>query len=321
MESANSLIPRLPAPCPSSRKAFLPRAGLAFLLLSGTVAWLWGFPHWGGRLLVAFPVLATLGCATFWNWHLRAGALPKGWAAVFTVLFFVQMALFVASSQHSTSASLEAIGSGNFVYLLFWTFALQEREPGLRPLATFALMMSVGILAMPAVVIGGVLLSLLFFLDQRKSSFGFVNFFLLLFTPVILCVITLTLLNILSWGSIHEAIRVFRAHAYEGTREKFWMLPAVGPILVCGILLSRLLERKSRSCDLAFIALLFFLATAGRAHWTPNALAFFDLSIVAFAGASCFVSLSPPQTRVGRLAVLSTLSLGLGLVMSAACPR
>ena len=96
------------------------------------------------------------------------------------------------------------------------------------------------------------------------------------------------------------------------------MLPAVGPILVCGILVGRLLERKSRSCDLAFIVLLLFLATAGRVRWMPNALSFFDLSIVAFAGASCFVSLSPPQTRIGRLAVLSTLSVGLGLVMSAA---
>ncbi len=317
MESASSLKPRLPARCPSSRRALLPRAGLAVLLVAGIAVWLWGFPRWEGRVLFAIPVLAAAGCAGFWNWHLRAGSLPKGWAAIFAFLFFAQMALFIVRFQHLPSAALAAIGSGNFVYLLFWTFAMQEREPGLRPLATFALMMSVGVLAMPAVVIGGVLLSMVFFLDQRKSSLGFVNLFLLLFTPVMLCVITLTLLDVLSWGSIHEAIRGIRAHAYEGNTEKFWMLPTVGPILVCGILLSRLLERKSRSCDLAFIALLLFLATAGRAHWMPNALSFFDLSIVAFAGASCFVSLSPPQTRVARLAVLSTLSLGLGLVMAA----
>ncbi len=315
MESANSLKPRLPARCLSSRRAFLPRVGLAVLLVSGIAVWLWGLPRWEGRVLFAIPVLAAAGCAIFWNWHLRAGSLPMGWAAVFAALFCAQMALFIARFQHSPSAALAAIGSGNFVYLLFWTFAMQEREPGLRPLATFALMMSVGILAMPAVVIGGVLLSMVFFLDQRKSSFGFVNLFLLLFTPVLLCVITLTLLDVLSWGSIHEAIRVLRAHDYQGNTERFWMLPAAGPVLVCGTLLSRLLERKSRSSDLAFIALLLFLATVGRAQWMPNAVSFFDLSIVAFAGASCFVSLSPPQSRFGRIAVLSTLSFGLALVV------
>ena len=318
MESASSLKPKLPARCPSGHKALLPRAGMAVLLASGVAVWLWDLPHWEGRVLFAIPVLAAAGCSTFWNWHLRSGSLPRHWAAVFAVLFFAQMALYIARFQHSPSAALAAIGSGNFVYLLFWTFAMQDREPGLRPLATFALMMSVGILAMPAVVIGGVLLSLVFFLNQRKSSFGFVNLFLLLFTPVLLCVITLTLLDVLSWGSVHEAIRGLRAHAHQGNAERLWMLPAVGPILVCGVLFSRLLERKSRSCDLAFIALLLFLATAGRAHWMPNALSFFDLSIVAFAGASCFVSLSPPQTRASRLAVLSTLSFGLGLMLSGA---
>jgi len=216
MELASSLRPRSPARCPSGREALLPRAGLAVLMVSAIAVWLWGLPHWEGRVLFATPILAAAGCSTFWNWHLRAGSLPRGWAAIYAFLFFAQMALFIARFQHSPSAALAAIGSGNFVYLLFWTFATQEREPGLRPLATFALMMSVGVLAMPAVVIGGILLSLVFFLGQGKSSFGFVNHFLLLFTPVMLCVITLTLLDFLSGGSIHEAIGLLRATCLSG---------------------------------------------------------------------------------------------------------
>jgi hypothetical protein len=315
MESASTLSPKLPAPCPAHR-AFLPRAGLALLLAGGTAAWLWGrLPPWEGRMLFAVPLLAALGCSIFWNWHLRAGSVPKGWAAAYCLLFFSQMVLFIVRFQPSPSASLEAIGSGNFVYLLFWTFGLHEREPGLRPLATFALMMSVGILAMPAVVIGGVLLSLAFFLNQRKTSLGAFNLFLLLFTPALLCVMALVFMDIVSWGSIHNTLSAFRVNTHSGSNEKFWMLPWEGPVLVCGVLLTRLLEGKSRSCDVALIALLFFLATVGRAHWMPNALSFFDLSIIAFAGASCFVSLSPPQSRFMRMTVLSALSLGLALVL------
>ena len=315
MESASTLNPKLPAPCPAHR-ALLPRTGLALLLAAGTGAWLWGLPHWEGRMLFALPLLALLACTVFWNWHLRAGSLPTGWTAVFCLLFCSQMVLFMARFQPSPSASLEAIGSGNFVYLLFWTFAMQEREPGLRPLATFALMMSVGILAMPAVVIGGVLLSMAFFLSQRKTSLGALNLFLLLFTPVLLCVVSLGLLDAVSWGSIHKAFRGFWVQTHSGNNERFWMLPWEGPILICGVLLSRMLERKSRACDVAFIALLFFLATVGRAHWMPNALSIFDLSIIAFAGASCFVALSPPEGRSARMLVLSTLSFCLGLALS-----
>jgi hypothetical protein len=233
---------------------------------------------------------------------------------VFALLFFGQMALFILLFQTSPSASLEAIGSGNFVYFLFWTFALQEREPGLRPLATFALMMSIGVLAMPAVVVGGVLLSLVFFLDQRKTPLGLVNLFLLLFTPVLLCVISFAFLDLLSWGSIHEAVRDLRGHSYAASADRFQFMPAV---LLCGVLLSRLLERKSCSFDLALIGLLLFLATVGRAHWMPNAVTFFDLSMISFAGASCLTALAPPQTLLGRLTVLTTLNLSLGLVLCA----
>jgi len=267
-------------------------------------------------MLFALPLVALLACTVFWNWHLRATSLPSGWAAAFCVLFCSQMILFVARFQPSPSASLEAIGSGNFVYLLFWTFAMQEREPGLRPLATFALMMSVGILAMPAVVIGGVLPSIAFFLSQKKTSLGTLNLFLLLFTPVLLCVVSLGLLDIVSWGSIHETFRGFWMQMHSGNKEGFWTLPWEGPILICGVLLSRLLERKSRACDVALIALLFFLTTVGRAHWMPNALSIFDLSIIAFAGASCLVALSPPEGRFARMLVLSTLSVCQGLALS-----
>jgi hypothetical protein len=83
------------------------------------------------------------------------------------------------------------------------------------------------------------------------------------------------------------------------------------------VLLSRLLERKSCSFDLALIGLLLFLATVGRAHWMPNAVTFFDLSMISFAGASCLTALAPPQTLLGRLTVLTTLSLSLGLVLCA----
>jgi hypothetical protein len=224
------------------------------------------------------------------------------------------MALFILLFQTSPSASLEAIGSGNFVYFLFWTFALQEREPGLRPLATFALMMSIGVLAMPAVVVGGVLLSLVFFLDQRKTPLGLLNLFLLLFTPVLLCVISFAFLDLLSWGSIHEAVRDLRGHSYAVGADRFQIMPAV---LLCGVLLSRLLERKSCSFDLTLIGLLLFLATVGRAHWMPNGVTFFDLSMISFAGASCLTALAPPQTLLGRLTVLTTLSLTLGLVLCA----
>ncbi len=266
-------------------------------------------------MLFALPLFAVLACSAFWNWHLRWGSLPAGWAAVYCALFCSQMILFIARFQASPMASLKAIGSGNFVYLLFWTFGLQEREPGLRPLATFALMMSVGVLAMPAVVIGGVLLSLAFFLNQRKTTLGALNLFLLLFTPALLCVVSLAFLDIVSWGSIHEWLRALGARAYSGRNEMFWMLPWEGPVLVCGVMLSRLFERKSRSCDVALAALLLFLATVGRAGWMPNAVSFFDLSIVAFAGATCFVSMSPPQGRLARITVLATLSLSLGLTL------
>ena len=314
MESASTLSPKLGAPCPAHR-VVLPRAGLALLLAGGTAAWLWGLPPWEGRMLFVVPLFAALGCSIFWNWHLRSGSLPRGWAAVYCLLFCGQMLLFSAQFQPSPVASLEAIGSGNFVYLLFWTFGLHEREPGLRPLATFALMMSVGILAMPAVVIGGILLSLLFFLNQRKTSLGAFNLFLLLFTPVLLCLISLTLLDIVSWGSIHETLRTLRLHTHSGNNERFWMLPWEGPILVCGVMLSRLSEHKSHSGDVALVALLVFLATVGRARWMPNPLSFFDLSLIACAGASCFVSLSPPQSRFARITVLATLSFSLALVL------
>lgn len=313
MESASSLRLKSPAPKPSTRSALLPRAGLTLLLAAWILAWMKTVPQWESRIYFALPLILVLSFCLFWNFRVCVAGLPWGWSVTFAGLLAGQLSLWAVHLQTAPVALLKALGSAVFVYILLWIFAMHERDPGLRPLATSALMMSIGILALPPVVIGCALLSLAFFLDQRRALRSTVNLLLLLFTPVVLCVLSLTILDMLSWGSIREVLRVVRLNHNNDNTWGITLHVGASLAVVGGVLLSRLIERESRPGDLALVGLLLFLGTAGRAYWMPGALSIADLSVIAYAGAASLLALSPPRALFARLAVL--FSLGLGMAM------
>jgi hypothetical protein len=287
----------------------------AVLLLLTTLVVAWAVSHHLSYASLFLPVVLTIVLALGWMFHLRAGSMPGDWAFVFAVMFAGQVLWAILRLRPPGSVPLLAFGNGLFVYAMLWVFAIHEREPGLRPLATAALTLSLGIVAAPPVVIACVLLSLVFFLDQRKVFRSTTNLLLLLFTPVLLCVLTIAAVDVVTQGSVRSAGRGFwtanQTATGLGTGRELIPQQLGGFFLAFGALLSRLWERQSRACDLALIGLLGFLTTIGRAHWMPSPLSITDLSMLAYAGGACLVALNPPRTRIGRLVAFLSLAVGL----------
>lgn len=287
------------------------------LLLVPLLAVAWLGPQLWNRAPIVLPLLLTAICSAAWMLHLRAESLPRAWAALFCLMASAQLASTILHTRPAGWVAVQAFGNAVFVYAMLWVFAMHDREPGLRPLASAALVMSIGILAAPAVVIACAVLSLLLFLDQRKALRNLGDLLLLLFTPVLLCLVAMKVLDMLAWRSTRGAFDVIwatKARLGDGLTEAEGLSHQLsGFCFASGALLSHVWERHSRTCVLALIGLLAFVTTIGRARWMPDPIPATEISVLSYAGAACLIALNPPRSNFARLIVFGFSGMALWL--------
>jgi hypothetical protein len=316
MASAGSRALKLPRP-------HRPKASAGTMLERALVAGLFVYI----ALAVArYPVMAlwsrawtalaaAVGVSAFWWAHLEMAGLRRAWglAAASIVLFWLAAPWLGDSGELRDWVSM--LGCGLFVYAMVWVYASHEREPGLQPLATAALVLSIGILAKPAVVAGCACLSLVVFIDERRQVGGWWRSLLLLLTPVLLCAGLLGILNNLWSGGLVGLM--WGANLPQSIPARIWSLTGMAgeAHLLCfplGVLAAQLLEGKSHKTALAYLFLIAFTGVVGTAAWMPHRLNVADFTSVVVAGGCSLLALDPPRHWFCRMLALAGMALAVG---------
>jgi len=317
MASADTREMRFSAPAQSTASG----AGWGMVAVLGALAVVWvGLvsQHWvrGRWAMTATAILLTIAVCSFWRLHLLQSLSP-GWSTLLTSLVACQLCLLLARRPGGFLMGwLGASGCAIFVYAMLWTFSQREQEPGLQPMATAALVLSIGVIAKPAVVLCCILLSLLVFLDERNRVGNAWHGALLLLTPVVLCL--LSALG-LSYIARHAGVELFWNPMADGADT----VPEIGPrslhflsaqkpaLWFClGSLMGRAVEGRVKSLDAATLFLLFFLPVIGGTHRIPHPMTTLDFSLVVYSGAGALLALDPPQTALGKIVVVAGTALG-----------
>jgi hypothetical protein len=102
---------------------------------------------WTAQLIAA-------GVSALWWMHLEMVGMRRLWGMAAASILLLLLAGPWLRETENLRAWLGTLGCGLFVYAMIWVYAAHEREPGLQPLATAALVLSIGVLAKPAVVAG-----------------------------------------------------------------------------------------------------------------------------------------------------------------------
>jgi len=312
MASASSQTRRSPTPARSERDTFWARllgTAISLLVVSTVVQHL--YPNrLSGSVLVFFMAAAL---AATWCLHLRDAGLPHGWSLTLGVL---SVGIVWGEFHHilvgSLGACWSALGSGLFVYLMVWVFGMHEREKGLQGLATAALALSIGMLARPPVILGCVLLSLILFVDERRSWGSALSSLLLLLTPVLLCAVLLGFLSYFWPGGVLSTLWNLGttgnggATNGEGGYSADLLRETATFIFVAGILAVRLFERRSGKTDLALVFLMLTICAVGGRPWMPGRLSADEVRFILTCGAASLLASSPPAFLAERLLVTAT---------------
>jgi hypothetical protein len=262
-----------------------------------------------GAMATSAAALSVSAAYALWYLHLGSGVLRWYWTCPLSVLMACQV--LPAILQQPAIPGLvwfEALGCGLFVYAMIWVAAMHEREPGLQPVATLALLLSLGVLSKPALAIACALLSVVLFFGSRRRFGGILGSTLLLFTPTVLCSVAIVAVNILTSGAIDGAIShpmeipALQSMSKMGVPLLLQAAPALWFALA--VLSSRSVERKSGIPDLSYFLVIAFAATAGIARWMPDPLSAIDIRMILYAGAACLLALNPPEKLFCRVIVL-----------------
>jgi hypothetical protein len=315
MASAGSLPLRLPTQRPpkASTGGFLERllvAGL-FLYMALAVAHYPVLAIWS-RAWTA--LLIGVGISAMWWMHLEMVGLRRGWGMAAASILLLLLAGPWLRETENLRAWLGTLGCGLFVYAMIWVYAKHEREPGLQPLATAALVLSIGVVAKPAVVAGCACLSLAVFIDERRHVGGWWRSLLLLLTPILLCAGLLGILNSLWAGGL---VNQMWDTSVPDVGARLWSLTGLAGEghLLCfplALLASQLLEGKTRKTSLAYLFLIVFTGVVGTATWMPHPLGLADFTMVVAAGGCSLLALDPPRHWFCRLLALAGMGLGVG---------
>jgi hypothetical protein len=261
-------------------------------------------------------MLAAVAVSSLWWEHLEVAGLRRVWGMAAATTLLLLLARPWLQPEQDLRSWIGTLGCGLFVYAMIWIYAAHEREPGLQPLATAALVLSIGILAKPAVVAGCACLSLGVFLGERRHVGGWWRSTLLLLTPVFLCAALLGLLNHLWAGGLESAI--WGVTAPQLVSERLWTVSGLGGLaqvlwFPLGVLGGQVLEGRTRKTALAYLFLIVFMGAMGTASWMPHRLTAEDLTIIIVAGACSLLALDPPRHWFCRLLTLAGMGMSLGL--------
>jgi hypothetical protein len=258
----------------------------------------------GTAVSAAIIVLSTILICALWCMHLSVQAASSYLRYLLTALLgYLIVSPVIERPSLAASDYLAALGCGVFVYIMLWVADVHKAESSLRPVATLALLLSVGILAKPAVAMSCVLVSLVFFIASRRNLGGAMNSALLMFTPAALCMTAFFVLKALAAGTVVSATPpLLRPQPIASPASAWFNLLTLSRIPVvlwfaAGVLLIRAFRRESGFSDLAYLIVIAFLSTAGVAHWMPDALSTTDIRMVAYGGACCLFAMTPLADR------------------------
>jgi len=297
---------------------------LALLALAPGVPWAYArwAPMLGPRLMLGFGlepgrllVEAMLIAVCFlWSLHLRVAGLGALWSLVYAGLLAGSCVLSSARvANQSLPRWLEAIGCGLFVYALLWVIRMHEEESGLQALASAALVLSIGMLAKPAVLMVSILLSLLFFFEDRRVAGSVGRTFLLLFTPLLLCFSSLIVLSLLYYGNLVGLWWIGALGARPPVLEVRSGAPALWPVWIgLAVLLCRALAGRWARPDVGYVGLAVALPAMGTLKWIPGAVSRVDFAVMLVCGAAGLLAQDVPRSWTARLAALVVLTAALG---------
>jgi hypothetical protein len=274
------------------------------------------YPAFGAWSHTWTAMVVAVGISACWCAHLNSAGLRQGWGVAAAAVLLLLLAKPWLRESGDLRSWLGTLGCGLFVYAMIWVYAAHEREPGLQPLATAALVLSIGVVAKPAVVAGCACLSLAVFIDQRREVGGWWRSTLLLLTPVLLCAGFLGILNSLWAGGLVSMM--WGSNSPELTGARLWSLTDLAGVahilwLPLGVLAGQLLEGKAPKTALAYLFLAAFASAVGTAQWMPHRLSVEDVAIVVIAGGCSLLALDPPRHWFCRLLTLAGMALALGL--------
>jgi hypothetical protein len=235
---------------------------------------------------------AAVLCAllSLWYAHLEHSGVSRAVSGAAMVLLAWQI--------HSAPRSLydsAALGGGLFVYLAVWVLAAYDRQPGLQSLAGAALLLSAGVLAKPAIAISCAVLSLALFAEHVRANSNRLGFGLLLFTPALLCWLGASAFGLLSAGTLRAGPFIPHIGAGAPGNAHIWRYLFFVPLAVIAF---RLIRRRFRGPDLAYLAMLAMGSVICRAEWPQGALSLEDLFFIAAGGAAALLAATEAPVAV-----------------------
>lgn len=269
--------------------------------------------------------LCVLALCALWARHLLAAGMGGVWSLLYAGLLAAACILSLPEPMtHPLWVWLHAFGCGIFLYAMLWAFGLYEQKGGLQAVATAALVLSFGVLAKPPLLVLCVLFCAIFLFPERRLAGGPGKLFLLLFTPLLLCLLSLALLGILyhggilkSWWAVALPVQAARLD-FSSSLHDLWPL-AFGLVTLLG----RLIAGKSGRPDLLYLSTAILLPDLRLAPWIPAQLCPLDFSIMLVCGAACLLATAPPLRVRERLIFLAGLAASLACClpegMRAAC--
>ena len=314
MASASTLRPTSSRPRLGTRNGGRRKIVAFFACLLASAALLVSRPYVGVLGGTAIAGLISVCACSFWFFHLQAGGLPAGWAAIFASLVTAQSLVWLWRRPATDFfAWMAAFGCGAFGYAMLWVFKSREREPGLRSLATAALLLSIGILAKPPLLICCALLSIIVFFDERRRVGGMFHFELLLLTPVVLSLMTIGVLHAFGFDDrLGLSWIAWKRSSPPAASLLAWLADELPALWLClAACLSRLVARKTCITDLALLFIMIFLITLGRSHWMPEAVTSLDISMILGWSAASLLALDPPEGAFSCSMVVVGASLSI----------
>jgi hypothetical protein len=262
-------------------------------------------------------LLGAVGVSALWWAHLNAAGMRRLWGMGAASTLLLLLAGRWLRQSGDLRAWISALGCGLFVYAMVWIYAMHEREPGLQPLATAALVLSIGVLAKAAVVAACACLSMAVFLDERRHVGGWWRSTLLILTPVLLCAGLLGILDSLWAGGLVRTLWG-TSQSVSSDNTMLWSVAGLAReagvlFFPLGVLAGQLLEGRTRKTAIAYLFLVAFVAAIGTASWMPHRLTLEDLTMIVVAGACSLLALDPPRHWFCRLMAVGGMTTALGL--------
>jgi hypothetical protein len=276
---------------------------ISILLLTACAASAWHASAVSSGSLPLIAVVALLDLA--WCMHLCKAGCPEPVAVLASLLMSWELSRLVVPQSNGT-----LLAGGVFVYLVIWIFCAYEREPGLQPLATLAVLISAGILATPTIAIACAVLGIGFFVRNRRAGIGgSLGFALLLFTPLMLCLVALSILAFLRAEALFarplaETLRMIsnvgvrRVAAQSGINL---LNMAKGLLFQLVVTAVRIGTRREGAPDVALVLVVLVVAVLHATRWMATDAV--SIPIVSLTGAAALLTqsfLPPSRAILGR---------------------